>query len=173
MLVFGTVVASRPHQVRIKIHEFDEFESGWFFVPQLCTVKDKSSNSLAINTEVAACVTEDFEDGCIIGALYNDEDVCILEDENVKLLSFEDGTLFKYDKTEHKHTVDVKGQIYVKAADKVIFDCEVEMTKNLKVAKDVFDKKGSMQAMRDVYNPHTHSNGNNGLPTGQPNNSML
>ena len=172
MLVFGTVIATRPHQVRIKIHEFDEFESSWYFVPQMCTVKDKSSNSLAINTEVAACVTDDFEDGCIIGALYNDEDVCILEDENVKLLSFEDGTIFKYDKTEHKHTVDVKGQIYVKATDKVIFDCEVEMTKNLKVAKDVFDKKGSMQAMRDVYNPHTHSNGNNGSPTGKPSAEM-
>ena len=54
----------------------------------------------------------------------------------------------------------------------MILDCEVEMTKNLKVAKDVFDKKGSMQAMRDVYNPHTHSNGNNGSPTGQPSEKM-
>jgi len=172
MLVFGTVIATRPHQVKLKLHEYDDFETSWYFVPQLCTVKDKSSNSLAVNTEVAACVTEDFSDGCVIGALYNDNDVCILEDENVKLLSFEDGTIFKYDKTEHKHSIDVKGEIYVKAESKVIFDCEVEMTKNLKVAKDVSDKKGTMQQMRDVYNPHTHGNGNNGSPTTAPNNSM-
>jgi hypothetical protein len=36
---------------------------------------------------------------------------------------------------------------------------------------DITDKKSSMQAMRDVYNPHTHT-GNMGSPTSAPDGAM-
>ena len=38
-----------------------------------------------------------FCDGCGLILLYNDEDVCILGDENVKYIKFEDGAYFKTD----------------------------------------------------------------------------
>lgn len=122
MLVFGTVIATKPHQVRIKIEEQDNFESDWYFVPQLCTVKDKSSNSIAIDTLVAACVSDDLSDGCIIGALYNDEDICIIEDENIKLIKFEDGTLIQYDKTQSKFTLNCTGDVDLSTSG----DCNIK-----------------------------------------------
>ena len=184
MLVFGTVIATKPHQVRVKIPSLDDFESDWYFVPQICTIKDKSSNSIAINTEVACCVTEDLQDGCVIGALYNDEDLCVVEDENVKLIAFEDGTLFKYDKKEHKHVINNVGNLEISfkegliEGNKLTLNCEVEILKGLKVSNDIVcqaeieDKTSSMSEMREVYNSHSHSNGNNGADTGIASPSM-
>lgn len=36
---------------------------------------------------------------------------------------------------------------------------------------DITDKTSSMQAMRDIYNPHTHT-GNQGSPTSKPDGAM-
>lgn len=165
MLVYGEIVSINGHKARVKLKDFDGFETDWVQIPQLCTYKDKSSNVYEIGTEVALLINSDFDDGCIIGAIYNDEDVCITDDKNIKMLKFSDGSLIQYDKESHKFTLDIKSQIDIKAA-KVVIDGDLEVKGN------VSDSVGTMQNIRDIFNSHTHGNGNNGANTSAPNSSM-
>lgn len=201
MLVFGEIVAIKGHQARLRLSQYDNYETDWFFVPQLCTVSDKASNVLEIGTLVGAVTTENFDDGCIIGALYNDQDICVTDDKNIKSIVFSDGTIIKYDKKEHIFTMDVKENIditcknsdiksttemditspklTINASSSVnITTPTLTLTGNLSVSGNitsggqVSDVKSSMQAMRNTYNSHTHGNGNNGANTNAPNSSM-
>jgi phage baseplate assembly protein V len=64
------------------------------------------------------------------------------------------------------------GEIYLKAATKLVVDAPLlECTGDIVAAGDVSDATGSMQAMRDVFNLHTHT-GNLGNPTSVPTPSM-
>lgn len=168
MLVFGNVIAidEKLPRVRLRLPDRDNYETpGWIFVPQVCTVKDKSYNMPAINTLVAAVMDDDLQDGCLIGALYNDEDVCILGDENVKYIRFEDGAFFQYDKTTGFFEAKAPNKIHLEAPE-IELKGEVTNTGNFSSTGNVSDKKSSMQAMRDIYNAHTHTcpDGKTGAP---------
>lgn len=176
MFVKGIVIAidTESPRVKLKLPDYDNFETGWIFVPQLCTVKDKSHNQIAINTLVGACCTENLQDGCVIGALYNDEDICILSDENIKYIFFEDGTELKYDKSEHNLTINCKGKVFLNAVQThfktpLNITGDVIINGNITSTQEITDLTGSMTAIRNLYNSHTHSNGNNGADTSAPN----
>lgn len=159
MLVFGNIIAidENSARVRLRIPDMDDYETpGWIFVPQACTVKDKSYNLPAINTLVAAVMDDEMQDGCLIGALYNDEDVCILGSENIKYIKFEDGAYFKYDKTTGFFEAKAPNKIYLESP---IIEIKGDITNdgNFSSTGQVSDKKSSMQAMRDTYNSHTHT----------------
>ena len=186
MLVFGEIIAIKGHQARLKIPEHDNYETDWFFVPQLCTVSDKASNVLEIGTLVGAVTTENFDDGCIIGALYNDQDICVTDDKNIKSIVFSDGTIIQYDKKEHIFTVNIKEETQM-ASPKITVNAKTSvnittptltLTGNLSVSGNissggqVSDVKSSMQDMRTTYNGHTHGNGNNGANTSQTTSTM-
>ena len=89
MLVFGTVINidEKLRRAKLRLPDFDDFETDWFFIPQLCTKKDTSSTCLSLDTLCAAVCNDDMTDGCIIGAIYNDEDVVIIGDKNVKYIA--------------------------------------------------------------------------------------
>lgn len=175
MYITGKIIAIDPTMPRVKIEaaEYDNFTSGWFFVPQLCTVKDKSYNTMALNTLVAAVCTDDMQDGCIIGALYNDEDICILSDKNKKYIFFEDGTKIMYDKKDNDLIIDAIKSVNLKAVQ-TNFTTDLKIKGNLDVdgditsSGDITDKAYSMEEMRNKYNSHNHTNGNNGENTGTP-----
>lgn len=171
MLVFGIVTASKPHMVKVRIPEMDEFESDWYFVPQMMTVKDKSSNSLAINTEVAICVKEDLSDGCVIGCLYNSVDLPQNDKEYIKSIYFEDGTFVQYDKQNKTISINSSDVININAKT-INIKGETNIDGNLTSTKEITDKTSSMTSIRNTFNSHTHGNGNNGNDTTTPNSSM-
>lgn len=162
MLIFGKVTAIDEENARVKlvVPDMDEWETDWLFVPQACTVKDKSYNIPEINTLAAAILDEDMIDGCIIGALYNDVDTCILGDKNTKYIKFEDGSEFKYDKTTGICTIAAKNGFN--------FTGDINLDGSLTATGDISDKTSSMQDMRDIYNPHTHTcpDGTTSTPSG-------
>lgn len=165
MYVVGTVIAinDKMPRVKLKLPELDDFETGWFFVPQMATVKDKSFNQIALNTLVGAVCTEDMQDGCIIGSLYNDEDICVLADENVKYIFFEDGAKLKYDKSSHELTI---------IAQTTTMQTNLNVIGNITCTQNVSDSVGSMALIRTKHNAHIHGNGNNGSNTTAPTESM-
>ncbi len=165
MYVVGTVIAinDKMPRVKLKLPELDDFETGWFFVPQMATVKDKSFNQIALNTLVGAVCTEDMQDGCIIGSLYNDEDICVLADENVKYIFFEDGAKMKYDKSSHELTI---------IAQTTTMQTNLNVIGNITCTQNVSDSVGSMALIRTKHNAHIHGNGNNGSNTTAPTESM-
>jgi phage baseplate assembly protein gpV len=158
MLIFGEIVALEDHKAKIKYRNNNQYETNWFYIPQLCTKTDKASNLMEIGTLVSAVINSNFDDGCIIGALYNDEDLSITKDRNIKSIKFSDGTLLQYDKKNHIFTLDIKGQTNI-TSSKVIINGDLEVTGNIS------DKKGSMQEIRNIYNSHTH--GNSSTPNGE------
>lgn len=165
MYVVGTVITidDKMPRVKLKLPELDDFETGWFFVPQMATVKDKSFNQIALNTLVGAVCTDDMQDGCVIGALYNDEDVCILADENVKYIFFEDGAKLKYDKSSHELTI---------IAQTTTMQTNLNVIGNITCTQNVSDSVGSMALIRTKHNAHVHGNGNGGSNTTSPTESM-
>lgn len=174
MYVKGIVTAIDPNSPRVKLllPDFDNFETGWFFVPQLCTIGDKSFNQIKPQTLVGACCTEDMQDGCVIGALYNDEDVCINSDENVKYITFEDGTSIKYDKSENELTLNCVGKINT-TAKKTIITGDVDVIGNVKITGSL-TVTAIIKSLTDVIAnaislfKHVHPKGHDGLPTGEP-----
>lgn len=163
MLAFGTVVNidEKLHRVKLCLPQYDNFETDWLFVPQLSTFKDKSSNLYPINTLCAAVCNDDMTDGCIVGAIYNDEDITVIGDENIKYIAFSDGALFQYDKENHVLDVIVPGRANIKAENLFVDG-------NIICSKDISDKNGTVQAIRDWSNKHLHTDGNNGGNTGVP-----
>ena len=109
---------------------------------------------------------EDMQDGCLLGALYNDEDVCIWGDKNVKYIKFEDGAYFKYDKTTGFFEAKAPQKIKMEAPS-IELKGEVTNTGNFSSTGQVSDKTSSMQGMRDIYNSHTHTcpDGKTGNPS--------
>lgn len=187
MFITGIVTAIDASSARVKLQvpDMDNFETGWFFIPQMCTVGDKSYNQVKIKTLVSACCSEDLQDGCIIGALYNDEDTCILGSENMKYIIFEDGTKIKYDKLKNELVADCVGNFNLKAkniaieAEKMIIQSETEITGNIKqtgelsviggiTATNVIKSLVDVLANAISLLKHVHSKGQNGLPTGEP-----
>ena len=187
MFITGIVTAIDESSARVKLQvpDMDNFETGWFFVPQMCTVGDKSYNQVKTKTLVAACCSEDLQDGCIIGALYNDEDVCILGGKNIKYIFFEDGTKIQYDNLNNELIADCVGNLKLKAkdmnfeAEKMTVKSEIEITGNVKQTGDLsiiggITATNVIKSLADVLAnaisllKHIHSKGQNGLPTGEP-----
>ena len=165
MYVTGKIIAidEKTARAKISIPEYDDITSGWFFIPQLCTVKDKSYSIMAINTLVGAVCCDDLSDGCIIGSLYNDEDICVIGDENQKYIFFEDGAKLKYDKLSHELTI---------IAQTTTMQTNLNVIGNITCSQNVSDSIGSMALIRTKHNAHIHGNGNNGSNTTAPTESM-
>ncbi|MBR1754030.1 phage baseplate assembly protein V [bacterium] len=165
MLVYGEITSINGHNAKMKVNHKNFQETGWLYIPQYVTHGDKSSNIYEIGTEVAAITSETFDEGCIVGAVYNKTDTGTTNDKNIKTIIFSDGSVIEYNKQTHIFTLDLKGDANI-TAQKVVINGDLEVRGN------VSDTKGSMQKMRDTYNEHTHSNGNNGANTGTPNGGM-
>ena len=93
------------------------------------------------------------------------------ENTNKKYHKFTDGTVLEYDRETHNLNAVVKGTITGKA-DNTTLDSPLNVLENIVSSKDVSDKKGTMQAIREAFNNHVHTNGNNGSNTGVPTNKL-
>ena len=165
MLVYGEIVSLNGHYAKVKVNYKNFQETEWYFIPQISTQAYKSSILYEIGTEVAAMKSEYYNNGCIIGAIYNKKDTSPTNDKNIKTVVFSDGSVVEYNKQNHTFKLDIKGNAVVKA-NKVNIDGDLEVSGN------VSDRKGSMQEIRDKYNSHTHGNGNNGANTSSPYENM-
>ena len=154
MLVFGKVsnVNENDYTVKLKLEEYDD-ETPWLIIPQLWTRNNKSGWLPELQTLCCAYLSEDMTEGFLVSANYNDEDTIMVEFKGKEFIRFSDGVVIE-------HTPG-SGQLKIKA-DKVIFDCEIICT------KDISDKNGTIQSIRDWANQHQHTNGNNGGNTGSP-----
>ena len=169
MLRFGIVSQIDPINVQARVSfEDDESTSYWLPILQTKTLKDKFYSMPDIGEQVACLMDENSEDGVILGAIYSTEDVSITQSEKQLSVNLEDGSYINADKENQTLTVAFSKM-------KLIGDIEHEgtftNTAGIKSNSDITDKTSSMQAMRETYNPHTHT-GNQGSPTSAPNKTM-
>ncbi len=135
------------YKVKIKIPDMDNFETPWLCVPQKFTVVKKSGYMPELNALASAVLSPDMSCGAILGAIYNDEDKPPEDNINNDFVTYEDNSTISHAPNSNKIN---------------FLNC------NINCDKDISDKNGTMQAIRDFINNHQHSNGNNGSNTGVP-----
>ena len=169
MLRFGIVSQIDPINVQARVSfEDDESTSFWLPVLQTKTLKDKFYAMPDIGEQVACLMDENSEDGVILGAIYSAEDVSTTQSEKQLSVNLEDGSYINADKENHTLIVAFSK---MKLIGNIEHEGTFTNTAGIKSNADITDKTSSMQAMRDVYNSHTHT-GNQGKATSAPNKTM-
>ncbi len=169
MLRFGIVSQIDPINVQARVSfEDDESTSFWLPVLQTKTLKDKFYAMPDIGEQVACLMDENSEDGVILGAIYSTEDVSTTQSEKQLSVNLEDGSYINADKENHTLIVAFSK---MKLIGNIEHEVTFTNTAGIKSNADITDKTSSMQAMRDVYNSHTHT-GNQGKATSAPNKTM-
>lgn len=135
------------YRAKIKIPEMNNFETQWLVVPQKFTVIKKSGYMPELNALASAILTPDMTHGAILGAVYNDVDSPSENNIDDDFVTYEDNSTISHTPNSNKINFS---------------NCDIECN------KDISDKNGTMQAIRDFINNHQHSNGNNGSNTGAP-----
>ena len=169
MLRFGIVSQIDPINVQARVSfEDDESTSFWLPIIQTKTLKDKFYAIPDIGEQVACLMDENSEDGVILGAIYSTEDVSTTQSEKQLSVNLEDGSYINADKENKTLTVAFSK---MKLIGNIEHEGTFTNTAGIKSNADITDKTSSMQAMRDVYNSHTHT-GNQGKATSAPNKTM-
>ena len=169
MLRFGIVTQINPElaQARVNFGD-DDSTSFWLPVLQTKTLKDKFYAMPDINEQVVCLMDENSEDGVILGAIYSTEDTPIIKSEKQISLNLENSSLINIDKETNTLTITFEN---INLNGNINHDGTLTNTLGITSQADISDKTSSMQAMRDIYNPHTHT-GNQGSPTSKPNKDM-
>ena len=169
MLRFGIVSQIDPINVQARVSfEDDESTSYWLPVLQTKTLKDKFYAMPDIGEQVACLMDENSEDGVILGAIYSTEDVPVVTSEKQLSLNLENNSLINIDKETNSLNITFEN---INLNGNINHTGKLINTDGIKSNSDITDKTSSMQAMRDTYNPHTHT-GNQGSPTSVPNKTM-
>jgi phage baseplate assembly protein gpV len=169
VLKFGIITKIDPitARARVKFAE-DDHQSFWLPILQAKTMNDKFYVLPDIGEQAACLMDENFEDGVVLGTIYSSEDIPKNQTTNEIALNLENGSFANIDKEN-----DVLTLAFSKV--KIIGDIENEgnfkNTLGIISDSDITDEKSSMQAMRDVFNPHTHT-GNQGSATSNPSAEM-
>lgn len=169
MLRFGIVSQIDPINVQARVSfEDDESTSFWLPVLQTKTLKDKFYAMPDIGEQVACLMDENSEDGVILGAIYSTEDVPVVTSEKQLSLNLENNSLINIDKETNSLNITFEN---INLNGNINHTGKLINSDGIKSNADITDKTSSMQAMRDTYNPHTHT-GNQGSPTSAPNKTM-
>lgn len=169
MLRFGIVSQIDPINVQARVSfEDDESTSYWLPILQTKTLKDKFYAMPDIGEQVACLMDANSEDGVILGAIYSTEDVPVVTSEKQISLNLENNSLINIDKETNSLNITFEN---INLNGNINHTGKLINTDGIKSNSDITDKTSSMQAMRDTYNPHTHT-GNQGSPTSAPNKTM-
>ena len=169
MLRFGIVTQIDPINVLARVSfGDDDSTSFWLPIMQTKTLKDKFYIMPDINEQVVCLMDENSEDGVILGAIYSSEDIPAIQSERQYSMNLEDGSLVNANKETETLTVVFKN---IRFVGDIQHDGNFTNTKGIKSDADITDKTSSMQAMRDIYNGHTHT-GNQGAATSAPKEAM-
>ena len=169
MLRFGIVSQINPvlAQARVNFAD-DESTSYWLPIIQSKTMKDKFFVMPDIGEQVACLMDENSEDGVILGAIYSSVDLPVGTSEKQISLNLENSSLINIDKETNTLTITFEN---INLNGNINHTGMLINTDGITSQADITDKTSSMQAMRDVYNSHSHT-GNQGSPTSSPNQAM-
>ena len=169
MLRFGIVSQINPvlAQARVNFAD-DESTSYWLPIIQSKTMKDKFFVMPDIGEQVACLMDENSEDGVILGAIYSSVDLPVETSEKQISLNLENSSLINIDKETNTLTITFEN---INLNGNINHTGMLINTDGITSQADITDNTSSMQAMRDIYNSHSHT-GNQGSPTSSPNQAM-
>lgn len=169
MLRFGIVTKINPIQAQARVlFEDDESISYWLPVMQTKTLKDKFYIMPDIGEQVVCLMDKNSEDGVILGSIYSSEDAPVITNEKQMAINLDNNSNINIDKETNTLTLTFKN---INLNGNINHTGIMINTDGITSQADVSDKTSSMQAMRDIYNPHTHT-GYQGNITSKPNGTM-
>ena len=169
MLKFGIVTAINPLTAKARV-EFadDNILSYWLPILQKKTLKDKFYSIVDVGEQVACLMDENSEDGVILGAIYSSVDLPVVSSEKQISLNLENSSQINIDKETNPLTITFEN---INLNGNINHTGKLINTDGITSQADITDETSSMQAMRDIYNSHSHT-GNQGSPTSSPNPTM-
>lgn len=175
------------HTAVVQFKDHDEILSKELPILTPFTQNNKVYFPLTENQKVIVLFlpTGENTDGFIIGTLFDKDNPPPVKDRNKFHIKFEDGTTIEYDKNTHKLKAVVNGDIEITANNTnittvtthngdVMINGNLFVNGNITASQNIADfggSKGSLAALRDVYNSHTHP-GDSGGDTGTPNQTV-
>ena len=154
----GIVSAIDPktHKVRCKIPALEDLETAWlsFLAP------NAGSNQFYclpdVGELVALLLDARGEGGCVLGAIYNAQDPTPVQDGEIWMKKFNNGTIISH----HRKS----GDVFVHTAGKVVIsDCNVEVNSGT-----VTVSGGDVIADGISLKNHIHTEQGDGKPTSKP-----
>lgn len=154
MLRFGIVTQINPITAQARVSFGDDASvSYWLPILQTKTLKDKFYIMPDINEQVVCLMDKNSEDGVILGSIYSNVDKPILNSEKQIAINLENGSHINANKETNTLTVAFEN---IKLVGNIEHEGVLTNTNGIKSNADIIDKTSSMQAMRDIYNSHTH-----------------
>lgn len=184
-LTTGTISAvdATTCRVRVRLPECDNLRTHWLAVLQRNTQNNKDYWLPDINEQVKVLLDDSGTDGVVLGAIYSDIDRPIINDINKRRIDFSDGAFVEYDRKNHVMTlggqinvikVTTTANVIVETeratikAEAITLDCaNTTMTGDVQVNGNL-SASGNVSGAQVSLKEHTHSNGNDGRPTGAP-----
>lgn len=149
----GIVVAidEAAAKVRVQFDALDGVVSYWLPVLVQKTLSDKCYHMPDPGEHVVCLVDENGEEGVVLGAIYSAADAPPVSSADKFHVTFKDGTVVEYDRSVHKLTADVKGDVSVKATGRCDFDCGsqifIKSATNVLIQAPVIGMKGGSPAV--------------------------
>ncbi|WP_017807550.1 phage baseplate assembly protein V [Avibacterium paragallinarum] len=129
-----SAVDINTHKVRCKIPALDDLETAWlhYLVPnaggnQFYCLPD-------VGELVALILDARGEGGCVLGAIYNQQDPVPVANGEMFMLKFKNGTTISHNRATGDVVIDAVGTVLVKSPSLITLDCsETKTTGNLLV----------------------------------------
>lgn len=163
----GTIISVDEANARYMVQIGDEETANTQYLHALSlrAGKNKSADLFEAGEQVLlACPSGDIRQAIILGALYSDLNPSPSQSKQVKIYTFEDGTVISYDKAENVLNVDAVGAVNVTAQTVTITAETVNITSN--------DGDVVINGVSLVNHTHPQTNGNDlggDTNTSQPN----
>ena len=127
---FGYVSDYDPerHMARIQFPDKDNLVSAWLPVAIPNSMKNKDERHLDIGEHVYCnMMGNGLEVGVVLCSIYDDKNKPVIHDQDIRAVTFEDGTKISYDRKNHLLKIDcigdieihAKGHIHIFADDKL------------------------------------------------------
>lgn len=148
---FGIVTAVDAGRgwARARLPEYDNLETAFLPVLQRRTHRDKALDLPDVGEPVALLLDLRGEDGVILGAIWSEVDpVPQTDGADVDVRRYADGTVLRYDRTAHRLTADVQGEIVAACTGKADVTAEgparVESKAALTLAAPTITMRGAL-----------------------------
>lgn len=108
MLRFGNITEIDAEKGRARVHfEEDDIVSDWLPMVVKSSRDNKHESWYDVGDFVSCLMDKNVEDGVIIGAIYDDNNLPPIGNKDIEAKTFSDGTVVQYDRSSHTYSIEL------------------------------------------------------------------